>query len=364
MAFEGLGLLVGMIVGAGMFALPYSVVSAGIWWSLFYFVLVGGVVTVFHTLYGHILFYHPERKRLPGYTREYFGPVGYWVAFLSRFLSYLGYLLVYGVLAGLFLSYIVPVSSKSLTVLFFVVSGLVLLLKPKRANMLNAWLAAILIGFIIFLFLILAPRLHFEDMPLHGNGTDWFLPYGIFLFAFSGASVIPKVVDVFHEQHRKLFFQTVLAATILVGFLYFLFILSIVGIAGHTVTPDALGSLRASGGGTLFMIGTIIGILAVVTSYFALGLELMFTFEYDAAWPHALAWAVSSLGPLALYLLGINNFILILGVVGAVGVGIEGILILLLARKVLRTNLFLVSALLTLLTTGALIEIAGAANIL
>src|SRR3989344_511673 len=107
MAFEGLGLLVGMIVGVGMFAMPYSVVSAGVLLSLFYFLLACGIVTIFHTLYGHVLFYHPERKRLPGYIREYFGTTAYYAAFLSRFLSYFGYLLAYGVLAGLLLSHII-----------------------------------------------------------------------------------------------------------------------------------------------------------------------------------------------------------------------------------------------------------------
>src|SRR3989344_5105184 len=93
---KGLGLLVGMIVGAGMFALPYAVSRAGLWWGAFHFILAAVLVTCIHLLYGKVLFHNHLRHRLPGYVREYVGENAYWVTLISRFFAYFGYLLAYG----------------------------------------------------------------------------------------------------------------------------------------------------------------------------------------------------------------------------------------------------------------------------
>src|SRR3990167_2562386 len=68
-AIDSLGLLVGMIVGAGMFAIPYVVSRAGLLLGSIYLLLGVSVVAVLHTLYGEVVYVIKERHRLPGYAR-------------------------------------------------------------------------------------------------------------------------------------------------------------------------------------------------------------------------------------------------------------------------------------------------------
>src|SRR3989344_834051 len=82
---KALGLLVGMIVGAGMFALPYVVMRAGLFWGTFHFVLAAVLVTAGHLLYGAVCYRIDERHRLPGFVRKYLGGPWYIVALASRF---------------------------------------------------------------------------------------------------------------------------------------------------------------------------------------------------------------------------------------------------------------------------------------
>ncbi|MEK7642873.1 MAG: aromatic amino acid transport family protein [Patescibacteria group bacterium] len=356
--FEALGLFIGMIVGAGMFAMPYAVAQAGIPWSLFHFVLAAIIVTVVHLLYGKIILAHGARDehRLPGYMQEYFGFTGYAVTFTARLFSYFGYLLAYGVLGGLFLRHFFPNQNLVfLSGIFFIGAGLLTALNLRRAGGVNFWLTVFLIFFILLLSGMLLPQ--FEVLPAtvwQGSG-DWFLPYGIFLFAFSGASVVPEVIDMIGRREQRRFRSITLVTTIIVGFLYALFIAAILGIGGEAVPQDALSILY----GRLLVIGSLIGFLAIVTSYLTLGLELRFTFEYDFGSRPITAWLLVAMVPPALFFVGINDFVEIISIVGALGIGIEGISIALLARRVLSTRLAVVLGLSTLLLVGALLEIFG-----
>ena len=47
-----LSTLIGTIVGAGMFGLPFAIVQSGLFASLFYFLLLGICVTYLHLFFG------------------------------------------------------------------------------------------------------------------------------------------------------------------------------------------------------------------------------------------------------------------------------------------------------------------------
>ncbi|MEK7576631.1 MAG: aromatic amino acid transport family protein [Patescibacteria group bacterium] len=356
---KGLGLLVGMIIGAGMFALPYAIARAGFWWGTFHFVLAALLVTCVHLLYGKVLFQEHTRHRLPGYVREYVGEGAYWFALCSRFFAYFGYLLAYGVLGGLFLNHFLShVSASFLSVLFFIVAAPFILLKPAGVGSLNLFFNAFLVFFIVVLFVALVPQIDISSPAPIGNSYDWFFPYGIFLFAFSGASVIPELVDLFGRGRERRFRQTVYASTAIVACVYILFIVAVLGIAHGNVSEDGLSSIKEFGGQGLFLIGSLIGFLAVADSYIDIGLELRYTLEYDLNFKKYAAWVIVVVLPPMLFLMGINNFVKIIAVTGAVGVGIEGVCIALLARKTIHTCWVFVFLLSAAFTIGAIISVA------
>jgi len=357
---KALGLLIGMIVGAGIFGLPYAVWKAGMVWSGIHFVVAFFIVTTIHLLYGRLLYDHPSRHRLPGYIQQYFGRRWAEVTFLFRLFSYYGYLLAYGVVGGVFLENLFPIISNEYYS-FFLLTGLapLLFLNIKGLGTLNLLFTVPLVVFPSLLFLFVAPQAELDIVAWFPQESSWFLPYGIFLFALSGASVIPEVVDMVGRHRKKMFYEIVIVGMLLVSLVYVVFTLAILGIAQGPVPVDAVSVLEASGRPLLFLIGSLIGIFAILTSYVTLGLELRYTFEYDYRQSRLWAWLLTTAVPIILYLFGINNFVLILSFIGAVGVGVEGICIVLLSQKISGTNRMLVVFLIAVLALGALLEVTG-----
>ena len=84
---EGVGLLVGMIFGAGVFALPYAFAKAGLAWGIVFFIFALFVVIVSHILYGEIVFFLKDGKRFTGYVELLIGKKAKALAFLVTIFS-------------------------------------------------------------------------------------------------------------------------------------------------------------------------------------------------------------------------------------------------------------------------------------
>jgi tyrosine-specific transport protein len=358
-ALVGLGLLIGMIVGAGIFALPYAIAQSGLFWGGFHFVLVAVIVIIIQILYGNVLYDHPEKHRLPGYVKSVFGERIGSLSIISRLFAYFGYLLAYGSLAALFLNLLFKdLSLVAGAFIFYVLLSVPLFFNLRRAGKINLYLTIPLVIFPFVLFGLLYNQLDFSSLVLFPTNANWFFPYGIFLFAMAGVSVIPEVTETLGKKGRGQLKHIVIFGTILISAIYIFFMAAILGVAGSDVPRDSLSALNGIDGGIPIIIGAVIGLLAVTTSFLALGLELRYTLQYDLKFKKAGAWALVVMVPLVLYLMGIQDFILIIAVIGAIGAGIEGTFITLLSRKISNTNMVLVSFLTIVLILGALLEVA------
>jgi len=78
-----------------------------------------------------------------------------------------------------------------------------------------------------------------------------------------------------------------------------------------------------------------LGFLTTFTSFIALGLTLKKILWYDFKMKKNLAWFLTCFIPLGLFVMGFKSFIYVIGLVGAVGIGIDGTLILLMYRKLM-----------------------------
>lgn len=339
-ALSGLGLLVGVIVGAGMFALPYAVARAGLVWGSVHMVVAFCVLTLAHILYGEVVYISPGMHRLPGYARMHLGPWAGWLTLVSALIGFYGALVVYGILGGVFLAHLfaLPDAASGLGMLFFVVGALVLALPLARVGFANFVLTAFLAVFVLVLASRALPQVNLGAFPLIHNAS-WFLPYGVFLFAFAGASTIPDVADIFAKQRARLFRRVVVLATIIPLFLYAVFIISVVGVMGADTPRDAISGLGSVLGGGAVRVGSLIGLLAVFTSFLALGADLKNIFRLDYHWQSITAWVAVVVVPPALFLVGFTNFIAAVGLVGAVAIGIDGGIIVLMALAVRRKGL-------------------------
>ncbi|PJE64776.1 MAG: hypothetical protein COU90_00715 [Candidatus Ryanbacteria bacterium CG10_big_fil_rev_8_21_14_0_10_43_42] len=337
---SAIGLLAGVIIGAGMFAIPYAISRAGVFWGFFHIVIAFAITICVHMLYGEVALQTEGIHRLPGYAKRYFGSFARHLAFGASVFELYGSLLAYGILGGLFLSQIMSFSSLPpfvWSLVFFAVAGGILLFPIARIGTVNFLLTSLLVLFVVILLYITYS--HVEKMQfILADNTYWFLPYGIFLFAMGGASTIPEVADILKKRNRSLLRGVIIISGIIPVVVYGLFAFSVVGISGTGTTEEALAGLVGAVSQRAVSIGSLIGLIAVFTSFLALGANLRNIFRYDYNVPYVLAWAVVISLPLGLFLLGISSFIGTIGLVGAVAIALEGVIILLLALRVCKND--------------------------
>ncbi len=342
---KGVGMLVGMIFGAGIFALPFVIVKAGIFWGIFHFSLALILMIFFHLLYGEIAYYCGEKKRFTGYAEIFLGRRAKQLAFLTTIFTDYGSLLVYGILGGIFLANIFNFSSFTLSLIFLIIGGILIFFHFEKIAGLNFILSLALVGLVVFLFFNALPYIQtsnfsFGDFFRQISGGNWFLPYGIWIFALAGFSALPEVRDIacpakggVNKSPIKTFKRIILISLILCAVLYFIFIFTVIGLSGGKTTEDSLTGLINILGKPGILAGSILGFLAVFTSFIALAADLKNIFHYDFRVPKFIAWLCVAIPPIILFLSGLKNFIGILGVIGAIGLGFFGILIILMARR-------------------------------
>lgn len=324
-------MLAGMIIGVGVFAIPFSFYAAGFWLGVFELCVLALVVLAIHLCYGAIVASTNKQHRLPGYSRTYLGDHAAVLAHASAFFGITGTLLAYMLLGGIFLhGLLAPLISNShpafWSVIFVIAGACITRFPLKKEILINGILTVFLIAFIGVLILILLPRVHGEHLA--GFHTiNFFAPYGVLLFALSGATVIPDVMS-FLKGKQRTARRVIMAGSLIPAVLYFFFALVVVGVSGAQVSPDAISGLLWPAGRMIVTLGNIIGLLAVITSYIALNASFQAFLTLDAHVSRALAWTGGSFVPLLFFILGFQNFISVISIVGATTVAIDGGLII------------------------------------
>ena len=323
---EAVLILSGMIIGVGMFGIPFSFLKAGFWLGTFELAVLGGVMVLIHLLYARIIIETPSAHRLPGYVRLHLGGQAEILATLASFFGITGSLLAYILVGSIFLHNIFQNfwggSSEFLWAAAITASGaLITRFTLKKEALVNGILTAVLIGFLGYMIFLLFPQVQSEHF-VGVNLKEFFLPYGVLLFALSGSAAIPNLVGLLSRDREKIS-RAVIIGTLVPAVIYFFFALAVVGATGSSTSEEALAGLKGLVGGGVMLVASLTGFLAVFTSYIILNSNAQALLELDFRFPQKIAWILSSLIPFVLYLVGVQNFILIIGAVGAVAGGIE-----------------------------------------
>ncbi|WP_144367973.1 aromatic amino acid transport family protein [Palaeococcus pacificus] len=101
--------------------------------------------------------------------------------------------------------------------------------------------------------------------------------------------------------------------------MYSLFVASFLLVFGENTPQIATQALEQLYGRTGMLIGSLIPIFAILTSYIGLGLAQLDNMEEYLKMNRKLAWAITVLPPLALYMGGIRDFVEVLGAAGSTG---------------------------------------------
>src|SRR3989344_1912617 len=95
-------ILVGTIIGVGVFGIPFVFAKAGFLTGLFFLIGVWLLVTVLYLAYGEVVLRTGTHHQLVGYANKYIGNRGKNFALLATFFGMCGGMLVYLIVIGVF----------------------------------------------------------------------------------------------------------------------------------------------------------------------------------------------------------------------------------------------------------------------
>jgi len=127
------GLLSSLIIGAGMFALPFVFARAGFITGLFYLALFTFVFSVIHIMYAKVIEETSGRHRLVGYSKIYLKRFGFWTTIVTTALGIIFVLTAYISLAGGFINLVFPQISATLSpYIIWILGSLAVIISLRR----------------------------------------------------------------------------------------------------------------------------------------------------------------------------------------------------------------------------------------
>ncbi len=344
--FYAVAILVGMIVGAGTFGLPYVFSQAGFIVGFFYLLLLGAAVMLIHLFYGEIVLRTDEPHRLVGYAVKYLGSGVKKIVTLIILFEYYGALLAYLILGGQFLAvifgrWLAPLKIGFLTtlggseffwvVIFFVLGTAAIFWRLRVMAAGEFFMTILLLAAMVVLLISGVPLVNLNNLQTI-NLSKFFLPYGVILFSLAGSAAVPEMRQILSGRENQLK-KAIFWGTLIPIILYLFFAIVVVGVTGQQTSEEAISGLVPYLGGWVITLGAIFGFLAVFTSFIVLSIAVKKIYQYDYKMKSIISLLLACLVPLLGYFLGLKNFILIIGLVGAVAAGFDGILTILIYFK-------------------------------
>ena len=159
------GLLFALIIGAGMFGLPFIFVKSGLLTGFLYLIFFAAVSLAIHLMYADIITATDGKHRFVGYAEIYLGFLGKWAAVLTVIVGLFLTLAIYLILSVSFMKLLLPGLPSDLGAIIFwaMGSGVVVLSLTRLANfeVMTELAMAVIIG---ILFLIGFTRVDFQTI--------------------------------------------------------------------------------------------------------------------------------------------------------------------------------------------------------
>ena len=371
--WEAIATLVGTIIGAGILGIPYVIAKAGFWTGIFDIILLGIVVLVIYLYLGEVVLRTKGFHQLPGYAAKYLGKWGKRLMVFSMVFGNYGALIAYIIGEGLALAAIFGGEPLTYSLIFFIIVAVIIYKGLKAVGESELIMLPMVIFVIIIISLLSLGHININNY-VNFDIFKILIPYGVILFAFLGAAAVPEMEQEL-VKNRKLMKKAIIIGVMIPIISYLLFAFAVVGVTGLATSEVATIGLGQIMGKYMVIVGNLLAVLTMTTSFLTLGLALKQTFNYDYKLNHTLSWALTVIIPLLIAVSGLTSFIQIIGISGVVAGGIEGVLIVLMAMKAkklgdrkpeytIKINWLIAAVLIALFVIGAIYLLLNVLGIL
>lgn len=331
--WEGIATLIGVIIGAGMLGIPYVVSQAGFWTGIVVIIVLGCAALLMNLLLGEIVLRTPGNHQLTGYAAVYLGSWGRRLMWFSMVFGIYGALIAYLLAEGESLAALFGGSPAVWQWVFYAAASLTILygLKAVRAGEL-VFSNLKLILFVVAVAVIAGSGKTNASFLSGFDASRIFLPFGVVLFALSGTAAIPEVREELRGHWRDLRKALIIGSAVPI-IVYLLWALAVVAVTGPATTEVATLGIGQFLGATPALLVNSFAVVAMLTAFLGLGLALREMYEYDYKMRTMTAWLLVVTVPAVFVLSGFHGFIRILGLTGALGIGIAAVLIVLMHQR-------------------------------
>ncbi len=326
-------LLTGTVIGAGVLGIPYVVAKAGFLTGLITIIVMGIATLLLNLFMGEITLRTPGNHQLPGYAERYLGKKGKMVAVLAMFFVIYGALTAYIIGVGESLSALFGIPALIGSLLFFIFVAIFIYTGLKLIAKYEFIFAAIVLALIITISFLAIFSGQFNATNLATlDLTKIMVPFGVILFALSGAIAIPEIKEQLPRNRKKLK-KAIIIGSLIPIFAYLLFTFATVAVTGSQTTEIVTIGLGQNLSESMLIFGNIFAIFAMLTSFLPIGLAMKEIYMYDYDFNKIHSFLLTMFIPLILFLIGVKSFIQVVGIAGALFGGLQSILIVLIFWK-------------------------------
>ncbi|PJE74795.1 hypothetical protein COV03_03620 [Candidatus Uhrbacteria bacterium CG10_big_fil_rev_8_21_14_0_10_41_26] len=323
--------LIGAVIGVGIFGIPYVVAQSGFTIGLVYILVLGAINLVMILAYADLVLSFDGHRRLVGSVRKHLGEHWGILMAISLFGGIWGAMVAYTIIGGEFLHALLHASlgGEVLTyqIIFLAVMSIILIGGLNIVSKLEMIFVSALILLLILIIGGALPHAEIQNL-LTVDFANVTLPFGVVLFAFGGLAVIPEMKEILGFQNKGLLRKSALFGFLIINLVYIAFAAVVVSVTGAGTSEEAILGLGSVIGDWAIVVGALIGLVSVGTSFLILGVEVMNTIIYDYRRRYITGWLWAVIVPIVIFALGARSFISVIGFTGGVLSALVGIIMI------------------------------------
>lgn len=319
---QGIALIFGTNIGAGILSLPYAARNGG-FLALAIALAIAGLLTTFSMMYiAEVSQRTKEPLQLSGLAEKYLGQAGRWIIFAAIMVNSIGALIAYAAGSGSLLSNLTGLPPLAGSLLFFL-AGSFIMYKGLHATglvegLITTGMAAIILA--LSLWTVLGPGITFENLlVLH---PFFIIPImNLAVFTFMAQYVVPELVRGLGYTNPRAIPTALVGGMAATGFTLALVPFVALGLLGENVSEVVTLSWGEALGPVAYYLANIFALLAMFTSFVAIGYTAMRNILDIGHWhekgrQRLIAVLLTVVPPLAISLAGLGGFVSALSYAG------------------------------------------------
>lgn len=347
---EGISLIVGTNIGAGVLSLAFGTKNAGWPVLLFWVILTGSLTTIMMLYVAETTLRTKKNLQLSGLTEKYVGKTGSWVMFVSVAINALGAMTAYASGSGEVISEVFNIPSFVGSLIFFVPAALVIWLGLKVAGMAGrvVTIGMLLLISILIIASIIGPKLK-ADFIFYTDYKFAIPVFSLVVFSFLAQYIVPELARGYSSQNKqdiKNLPKAIVFGMMITGALLALVPLASLGVVGpdnitEVVTiawADALGEWA-------FFIANGFALMAMLTSFWGIGQSFMTNivdqFKFPSEWDkkyRLISVGVVTITPFVIAYSGLVGFVDALSIAGSFAGVVMSIIPVVMINKSRKVN--------------------------